>query len=163
MAEMYAVKKDDLTAIADAIRTKRDITGEIEIPDMAMQIGLIEGGGIISPEDINDEISIGMVVAQNTDYITIENPFDTAPIFASIINLSEIKNTDIVFARISKKVTTGYDHTVVSYKEDTQEIYSTTQIDGYKMDEAEIIFTKSQYYSGHFEPGNKYLYIIRRA
>lgn len=44
MAEMYAVNKDTLTDIADAIRLKRDIVEPIPVDDMAMQIGLIEGG-----------------------------------------------------------------------------------------------------------------------
>lgn len=45
MADMYAVKKETLDNIANAIRTKRDITDGISVDDMAMQIGLISGGG----------------------------------------------------------------------------------------------------------------------
>ena len=44
MADMYAVKKETLDNIANAIRTKRDITDGISVDDMAMQIGLISGG-----------------------------------------------------------------------------------------------------------------------
>lgn len=44
MAEKkYAVKESDLTAIADAIRLKRDITDEMTLESMPMQIGLIGG------------------------------------------------------------------------------------------------------------------------
>lgn len=42
---VYAVDDTILTGIADAIREKRDMTTEIPIEDMAMQIGLIEAGG----------------------------------------------------------------------------------------------------------------------
>lgn len=45
MAEMYAVKKEQLTDIADAIRLKRDITDSLSVDDMPLQIGLIDGGG----------------------------------------------------------------------------------------------------------------------
>lgn len=43
--KLIAVPESLLTDIGDAIRTKRDITTPIPVPDMAMQIGLIEGGG----------------------------------------------------------------------------------------------------------------------
>ena len=42
----YAVNGDILSDIADAIRQKRDIADAIPVADMAMQIGLIDGGGI---------------------------------------------------------------------------------------------------------------------
>lgn len=42
---MYAVNGDILSDIADAIRQKRDIADAIPVADMAMQIGLIAGGG----------------------------------------------------------------------------------------------------------------------
>ena len=45
MADLTAVPTQLLTDIADAIRTKRDITEPIKAQDMAMQIGLIGGGG----------------------------------------------------------------------------------------------------------------------
>lgn len=41
----YAVPEDKLTAIADAIRLKRDLTTDMTLDDMALQIGLIDGGG----------------------------------------------------------------------------------------------------------------------
>lgn len=45
MADLTAVPTQLLTDIADKIREKRDITDSIPVPDMAMQIGLISGGG----------------------------------------------------------------------------------------------------------------------
>lgn len=42
---LISVPKGQLTAIGDAIRAKRDTAAPIEIPDMPMEIGLIEGGG----------------------------------------------------------------------------------------------------------------------
>lgn len=45
MAEkLIAVPEQKLTDIADAIRLKRDLAEPIPVEDMAMQIGLIEGG-----------------------------------------------------------------------------------------------------------------------
>lgn len=41
----YAVSGEELHGIAEAIRLKRDITDGIPVADMAMQVGLISGGG----------------------------------------------------------------------------------------------------------------------
>jgi len=41
----YGVTDTQLTAIADAIRLKRDIVTEMTVDDMPLQIGLIDGGG----------------------------------------------------------------------------------------------------------------------
>lgn len=79
MAEMYAVKGDDLTAIADAIRLKNDSSAPIEIPEMANMIRMIEGGGlpasiaefhheVFSPETAtNDDVAINFDFAAEPD------------------------------------------------------------------------------------------------
>lgn len=54
MSDMYAVPKEKLDAIADAINLKRDTVGGMEIDDMPLQIGLIEGGG--EPEIVYEYI-----------------------------------------------------------------------------------------------------------
>lgn len=43
----YAVDGDKLTAIADAIRLKRDITTDMTLDEMPLQINLIDGGGSV--------------------------------------------------------------------------------------------------------------------
>lgn len=42
---LYTINSDTLTGIADAIRTKRDITTQIKPEDMALAISLIDSGG----------------------------------------------------------------------------------------------------------------------
>lgn len=43
MAEMYAIKKDDLTDIADAIRSKTGKSDPITVHEMANEISAISG------------------------------------------------------------------------------------------------------------------------
>lgn len=45
----YAVTDTKLTAIADAIRLKRDTAEEFSVDDMPLAISLIEGGGGVQP------------------------------------------------------------------------------------------------------------------
>lgn len=44
---MYTVPGQALIDIADAIRVKRDTVGAISVEDMPMEIGLIDGGGMV--------------------------------------------------------------------------------------------------------------------
>lgn len=78
----YAVPEDKLTAIADAIRLKRDTTTDMTLDDMALQIGLISGGGSTLPltlELIGEETKYleeyaNNTTTQNTDFdIDIQN------------------------------------------------------------------------------------------
>lgn len=70
MAEMYAVSKEQLTDIADAIRLKRDITTPLKVEDMPLEIGLIESGGrkLVheSSFELNDDFT---KVAQTDVYV----------------------------------------------------------------------------------------------
>lgn len=58
----YTVDSDRIKDIADAIRLKRDITDEMTLEDMPMQIGLIEGGG----SDIDGTIIIKTATIEKT-------------------------------------------------------------------------------------------------
>lgn len=69
MAEFYTLESETLTAIADAIRQKRDITDEITPLDMPMQIGLIDG----LPLNI-EKFASGYIDSENVTPTTINIP-----------------------------------------------------------------------------------------
>lgn len=76
--KMIAVPESLLDAIGMAIGDKRDITTPIPVPDMPMQIGLIDGGGL--PQTI-EKIASGYVDSDNTDglYVYIPHNFNDFP------------------------------------------------------------------------------------
>lgn len=100
MAEMYAVSKEQLTDIADAIRLKRDITDEMTVDDMPMEIGLIDGAEIekISFEfEIEEDNFSSSAKSKNEIHDDIKPLFaDYGPGFYLIVKLElvEIKSDD---------------------------------------------------------------------
>lgn len=80
----YAVDGDKLTAIADAIRLKRDLTTDMTLDEMPLQIGLIGGGGGGASNP----------VTHGTINVTTANGWQTFP----VDNL-DINGTYMLFAR----------------------------------------------------------------
>lgn len=82
----YTVDSDRITAIADAIRLKRDIVDEMTLDDMPMQIGLIDSGsggvltGTVTPE-ANAQFTIDVGTDNFTHFLFIAEPLpETATI-----------------------------------------------------------------------------------
>lgn len=97
----YAVKGETLYNIAETIRNKRDIADEITVDDMAMQIGLISGGGGIQNGYIkfNDNISafIGYYSGTSAD-IGSQYVFGSS----SVIETQEAMQKDIEELKLSQ-------------------------------------------------------------
>ena len=74
---------EKLKTIADAIRLKRDISDEMTLEDMAMQIGLIDGGGT----DLKRINVLKFTPSEKTGTLYLE--FPNAPIVGIIYKNTE--------------------------------------------------------------------------
>lgn len=93
---MYAVPKEKLDAIVDAINLKRDRVGGMEIDDMPLEIGLIEGSGISFPEGLS-KIWMGSYSPEvDTVAPTIKIGLDEIPKILIMYQLGSWNNWDSV-------------------------------------------------------------------
>jgi hypothetical protein len=87
MSELYTIKQETLTEIANAVRTKKGTTAAIAVSDLAREINSIStGGGTLNLQEKTvtfDEESGGMIVMPDSGYnglskLTIESKWITS-------------------------------------------------------------------------------------
>ena len=118
MADMYAVKKETLDNIAQAIRLKRDITDGISVDDMAMQIGLISGG---------------------TEFDSVEFDYELAEDITSTSTIALIDGIDSVSDLLAKYII-GDDGSLIFGNRIAVDVAVMNSISGNSFNSAKIIY-----------------------
>lgn len=130
MAKLYAVSEEELQAIGNAIRTKRDITTPIEVENMPLEISLIDGGGGVQiPGRIIDitgacEIYIGDL-ADRGFAVRIDNDFpkdQSRPCFFSWYSSLATGSVQVTIFNPTSRPTTGSYASYFGYNADTKTI-----------------------------------------
>lgn len=131
--ELYAVPKSKLDAIADAINSKRDTVGGMEIDDMPLQIGLIDGTNsedefkLVYSEKLEETTNNVTVYVDDCNEVFILAYNDNGSIYSGSCNISIGVYRDDGSSIASTTYFNGTFHRVTVFSDSTiQNSYMTT-------------------------------------